>query len=81
MFAIAVFAPLVGSLVALLLGRQIGDRLMPGHLAERRVPGAVFGEQGSHIGEVVVVQRVAVLGQQVTDGILVFDHGRHRFLP
>ena len=26
MFAIAVFAPLVGSLVALLLGRQIGDR-------------------------------------------------------
>ena len=25
-YAIAVFAPLVGSLIALLLGRQIGDR-------------------------------------------------------
>src|SRR5437899_1301588 len=57
--------------------REVGYRGAAGRLAERRVPGAVLGEQRRHLGETAVIQSETVLRQDLSDRLLLLDRGRH----
>src|SRR4029077_15670298 len=49
-------------------------------LAERRVPGAVLGEQRRHFGEAVVVEAEAIFRHHLADRILLGEFG-HAMVP
>jgi hypothetical protein len=53
------------------------DPCPAGTLAERRVPGAVLGEQRGHVGITVIVETEAVFRHDLADGVLLFEFGRH----
>src|ERR1051326_8128504 len=58
--------------------REGGDGDGPRRRAERRLPGAVRGEEGGHLVEAALIEVEAVLRHDLADGVLFLERGRHK---